>query len=359
MAVVLAAGALCAAACSSSSGGGSTPTVDSGKHESGKVDSGRRDSGKHDAGNADSSKLDSSSDVVELIDTSLPPRDANPYRWNDAASSCQPNPATGFTPVTVAPVKNPVCTTAQIAGLVTQCFDPITSTGSGCDTWTAVPENNDCLTGCPVISEIASTPALRSPPPAPAGPWGPLVEVVSQNSMVFLNIGGCVAAADPSAAGQGCASAINAQFECEYYVCAGNCPVPDSPDAKVVDGAENAFQGCIEAADSGPCSTYVQAANTCIAALPTSSPEEFCLDGSLMSGDPASFDPAFEQLIGEMCGGKPAPDAGAIDAGHKDASGASPADGSAHEAGPADASDAARSRDASDAARLLDALPKG
>ena len=192
-------------------------------------------------------------------------------------------------------------------------------------------ENHACLDGCPVISAIASAPALQNPPPAPTGPWGPLVEVVSHGSMTFVNIGGCVAAADPSAAGQACAGAINAQLECEYYVCAANCPIPETADASATNGAEQAFENGM------PPPTPVRARRTprprmpAFPALPADAPEQYCLDGSLLSQDSVSFDPAFEELIGDMCGGKPRPDGGPEDAGPKDASdGAAPADASLH-----------------------------
>jgi hypothetical protein len=258
-------------------------------------------------------RLDTGGDSFELIDTSMPPRDSNPYAYNEAAPSCQPAPPDRFEPTKVAPVKNPACTAAQVTGMVTQCFDPFTGTGSACSTWRADAANEACLAGCPVISMFAAAPALSNPPPPPKGPWGPLVEIVSDASIVFLNLGGCVAASDPSPAAQSCADAMNAQLECEYYVCAGNCPIPTSVDASTVQAAEGAFQNCTLAADSGPCMAYANAANACIAKLPAGGPAEFCLDGSLLSGDSVTFDPAFEKLVGDQCGGKPAPDAGPPD----------------------------------------------
>jgi hypothetical protein len=266
-------------------------------------------------GNAHSGPVDAGRDSLVLIDTAMPPRDANPYAWNEAAPSCQPNSPAAFAPVKVAPVKNAVCTTAQVTGMVTQCFDPMTGTSSAaCATWKAVAENQECMESCPVMSDYAKTAATTNPPPPPAGPWGPLIEVVSQSSILLLNLGGCVAAADPSAAAQSCADAMNAQLECEYYVCAANCPIPTTDDAMVAIDAEEAYQNCTLAADSGPCLGYANAANACIADLPGTTPAEFCLDASLLSGDPVTFDPAFEKLIGNQCGGKAATDAGPPDA---------------------------------------------
>ena len=152
LALAIAGVAWVGAACSSSSGGSPERGADSGKP----------DSRASDAGSL--RKLDSSSDAVEILDTSLPPRDASTYAWNDAAPSCQPSSPAGFAPVAVAAVKNHACTTAQVAGVVTQCFDPSTATGSTCATWSAVVENHACLDGCPVISAIASAPRSRTRP---------------------------------------------------------------------------------------------------------------------------------------------------------------------------------------------------
>jgi len=85
-------------------------------------------------------------------------------------------------------------------------------------------------------------------------------------------------------------------------------------DASATEDAEIAFENCMLTADSGPCGAEATAANECVAALPSGGPAEFCLDGSLLSGDSVSFDPAFESLIGDQCGGKPAPDGGGGDA---------------------------------------------
>jgi hypothetical protein len=263
---------------------------------------------------ADSGKLDTSRDSTEFIDTSMPPRDANVYAWNDAAPPCQPASAAGFSPVMVAPVMNPVCTAAEVAGLVTQCFDPVTATTAGCAAWRAVAENMACLADCPVTSSYAAAPAVHNPPPPPKGPWGPLVRITSESSITFLNLGGCVAAADPSSAAQSCANALNAQFECEYYACAANCPIPVTADASVTEDADGAFENCMLAADSGPCRAYANAADACTGALRATSPAEFCLDGSLLSADSASFDPSFEKLIGDQCGGKTSPEGGSSDA---------------------------------------------
>jgi hypothetical protein len=266
------------------------------------------------ASGADSGPTMAAKDATQTIDTVMPPRDANPYAYNEAAPPCQPASPAAFSPTAVSPVRNPICTEAQIAGLVTACFDPLLATDAACATWRAVAANENCLEDCPVISAFAASPALHNPPPPPEGPWGPLVEVESQSGIVLLNYGGCVAAADPSSAAQSCAAALNAELECEYYVCAANCPIPFDADAAVESAAQEAYNDCMLSADSGPCRAYASAAEACTAALPATSPATFCVDGSLASNNSASFDPAWEKFIGNQCGGKPGQDGGEPDA---------------------------------------------
>ena len=246
--------------------------------------------------------------------------DGNVYAWNDAAGICQPSPTGAFTPVKITPLVNHVCTDAQITGLVTQCFDPSLPDNTACQAWKAVPENEACLTSCPIATNIAPMPATTNPPPTPMSPWGPLVKIENPGSLELFDLGTCVAMADPSPAGQSCGDALNAQLECEYYACAANCPIPtDTSDAGALRSAEYAYQNCTYAADSGPCASYVKAAIDCVAALPANAPELFCVDGTLLSGDPALFDPAAEKLLGAQCGGATPTDAGTSDAGPSDA----------------------------------------
>jgi hypothetical protein len=220
--------------------------------------------------------------------------------------------------VKIAPVVNPVCTDAQIVGYVTQCLDPSLPDATACTAWKAVPENKACIDACPVVSNVAASPVTGNPPPTPAGPWGPLVRISNPGAIDFWNLGGCVATADPSPAGQSCGDALNAQLECEYTACAASCPIPlNPPDASLTVAAQSAFIECVFAADSTVCSTYVAAVEQCVAALPSSAPELFCVDAQLLSGDPSTFDPAAEKLLTTQCGGASGPDGGpdASDAG--------------------------------------------
>ncbi len=229
--------------------------------------------------------------------------DGDVYAWNDAAGACQPASAAAFAPVKITPVVNPICTDAQIAGMVSQCFDPSLPDKTACTAWKAIPENANCLGSCPVASDIA------------ASSWGPLVKITTPGTIEFWNFGGCVATMDPSPAAQACGDALDAQLECEAYACATNCPIPttQTADAGAIISAEEAFINCTYAADSGPCASWVKAVTDCVAALPATSPARFCVDGTLLSGDPTSFDPAAEKLFGAQCGGAPPSDAGTSD----------------------------------------------
>jgi hypothetical protein len=241
--------------------------------------------------------------------------DGGVYAWNDAAPACQPESTASFAPVKIAPAVNPVCSPSQIIGLVTQCFDPSLPDNTACTAWRADPSNAACFTSCPVVSNIAPTPVTGNPPPTPVGPWGPLLKITNPGVLEFFDLGTCVATADPSPAGQACADAIEAQFQCEYFACAGNCPIPtDTTDPSALVAAEEAYESCTSASESGPCASYVNAVTTCVAALPANAPEMFCVDGTMLSGDPASFDPAAEKLFTAQCGGAPESDAGVTDA---------------------------------------------
>ena len=224
--------------------------------------------------------------------------DGNVYTWNDAASACQPLSTDTFVPVKIAPAVDAACTDAQIVGLVTQCFDPSLPDNTACTAWRADPSNLACLNSCPIVSNIAASPTTGNPPPPPVGPWGPLVKITNPGILEFIDLGTCVATADPSPTGQVCADALNSQLECEYFACAGNCPIPsDTSDASALVSAEEAYRSCTLAADTGPCASYVSAVTTCVSALPANAPELFCVDGTLLSGDPTTFDPAAEKIL--------------------------------------------------------------
>lgn len=229
--------------------------------------------------------------------------DGNVYEWNDAAGPCQPAATAGFMPMHITPVVNPVCTDAQIQGVVTSCYDPSLPDNTACTAWKAIPANQACLDACPFVSDVTAT------------SWGPLVRIRNPGTFELFDIGACIAMADPSAKGLACADALNAQLECEAFACTGGCPIPTADsgaDSGAIQNAEIAFQSCTFAADSGPCAAYVTAVNECVPTVAAAA--TFCVDGTLLSGDPMTFDPAIEKLFGAQCGGAPTPEGGMADA---------------------------------------------
>ena len=220
--------------------------------------------------------------------------DGNVYAMNDAAPACQPASMAGFTPTSVTPLVNPVCTNAQITGLVTQCFDPSLPDNTACAAWKADPANEACITTCPTATDVS------------AMSWGPLVRISNPGVIEFFDLGACVALFDPSPAGQACATALFGELQCEHAACSSSCPIPAADagvDASTLQSTEIAYQDCTFAADSTVCASYVDAAAQCASTIAPGA--LFCVNGSLESGDPSSFDPAAEKLLGAQCGGAP------------------------------------------------------
>ena len=211
--------------------------------------------------------------------------DGNLYAPNDAAPACQPVSTAGFSPAKITPLVNPVCTNAQVVGLVTQCFDPSLPDRTACTAWKADPNNEACLTTCPVATDIG------------ASSWGPLVKTSNPGVIEFFDLGACVALMDPSPAGQACATALEGEMQCEHAACAPSCPLP----ATTTQAAIDAYQNCMFAADSSECASYVATAAKCASTIAPGA--LFCVDGSLQSGDPTSFDSAAEKLLTAQCGG--------------------------------------------------------
>lgn len=122
------------------------------------------------------------------------------------------------------------------------------------------------------------------------------------------NEGGCVMAADKSAAGQACGKAIMGLNACEFAVCLPICGVTGPSD----DAGFNAFFNCTAATEmaGGACATYeTQVQTTCGAEVNDSGtgPLDKCdalidtnddIDGSAPASATTQAD-----LIGLMCGG--------------------------------------------------------
>ena len=109
--------------------------------------------------------------------------------------------------------------------------------------------NTDTVTGANVDTASAA--------------WGGIIFIEDHGSgqFGFYNLGGCVAALDPSTAGQKCATDLEANIECLVTAC-NACSVPTTADdAELTD-----YDACEGAAEPGACSAYEAAATTDCAA---------------------------------------------------------------------------------------------
>src|SRR5215472_19049032 len=127
-----------------------------------------------------------------------------------------------------------VCSDAQLTNLLADCFQS-NSTRATCSVWLDDPNNLPCFN------------CWRGPVTSPM--WAPFVYANSPGETDYINIGGCVALADPSALS--CGQAIQAELECELAGCLTACPVPSpqAQDAGTADAAADA--GAVEAGSGG------------------------------------------------------------------------------------------------------------
>jgi hypothetical protein len=222
---------------------------------------------------------------------------------------CPPVDAASFAP-TWHPPAGPnlgACTDAQLSALIPACFET-TSTTTTCGAWLYDPTNSTCL-ACWQGSVGAAT-------------WAPFVHVDNPGEADYVNIGGCVALADPPEIA--CAHSIQAQLECEMASCLTHCAVPD-PDAGAAAHASalTVLQSCYDYVDRTECESYVAAVSECAAPLEVDGgPVGFCFSANGNNSD-------LLRLFTLACGG---------DAGVPPDGGEASSDGGAD--GPEDAPDA-------------------
>jgi hypothetical protein len=221
--------------------------------------------------------------------------DAGVPEDSPADAPCQPGTATGFVPKAVTAMQQKACSDAQITAFIGECYSSA-ATQQTCMTWLASPANFICRVNC-LITEYAGTPVTPgiTPPPAPVSPWGPIVAVVNRGETDWLDIGACVAIADPS---QGaCSTAYTNAFECEYYSCAADpaCSVPTDPAESDTAAHVQALRDCFAAADKGPCATYANAIGGACATA-DAGPGAFCFGA-------ASDNTALTKMVTQQCGG--------------------------------------------------------
>jgi hypothetical protein len=190
---------------------------------------------------------------MEAAAACVPVTDASPVPSQGAAgcqsagdgSTCWPQDTTGFSPNWVPPVGAHlgVCTAAQISDYYTACQGSASTTQT-CDTWKSA--NGNC-------SNCVTTPSTGSP-------YGALVDYVTiggtgNGGVVYINVGGCLAAAEPC--NKPCAAAELAEIQCYNAAC-----------SNTVCGDYDSYNACsVEAQSCTDCSDFVNAVNNCEAAL--------------------------------------------------------------------------------------------
>jgi hypothetical protein len=134
-------------------------------------------------------------------------------------------------PAYAAPAKASACSMAQLSSFLTACTGT-SGSQTACGAFQMATANKTCM-GC-MLPMTANTGGL----------------LVDSSGLPFgLNVGGCVALADPSN-GAGCAMALSALFQCEHAAC----------NSTACQGTDTS--ACQNAADMGACSSQLSAANT-------------------------------------------------------------------------------------------------
>ena len=185
--------------------------------------------------------------------TSVPP---NP--------ECSPHALVGFTATPDLP-PSPTCTATEETELGV-CFTNTSSTGTtACNEALLAPDGgpNACY-DCVIT-------------PSGATAWGALIGVdaptaigaTTTTELDMVNMGGCVAKEDPSAAGFACATALDELTECELAACLAYCAVASDTDQAGInalfgDGTA-ANPGCLADANTAVCFTYANVVNTACA----------------------------------------------------------------------------------------------
>jgi hypothetical protein len=221
------------------------------------------------------------------------------------SGACTPPATVMLTPVLHAQPPSADCTAAMVAQIISVCFTG-TST-SACNALLASSAAYmTCATGC-METDTLTTANVDTASAA----WGAIILVADQGNgdIGFINVGGCVAALDPSAAGQKCARDLEANTECLVTACSScNVPTTDPTDAEVND-----YTTCEEEAEpaalgSGPCGAYETAATAdCAAETADASPGPgapcFAASSTLNGGGTtqAELTQALTVLMGAIC----------------------------------------------------------
>jgi hypothetical protein len=163
----------------------------------------------------------------------------------DAPGLCAPVGALMFNPSYQKPIGPYAedCTEDQLEKLLTACFGS-DATNDACTKWLTNDDNQTCL-GCWAGS-------------AKASPWAPVIYSTNGGEAIFVNVGGCIALADPLELQ--CAQATEFLLECQMQACVAYCPIPTTGSTKAAD---DALETCFTDAAKGACSMYADQAGTC------------------------------------------------------------------------------------------------
>jgi hypothetical protein len=241
----------------------------------------------------------------------------SPFEGGDAPGSCEPGSLTGFTPaVNPSAVSTGMCTSAQIASIVENCFPGANpdAASSACTDLLADAATKQCYTGCVATDWTAAASGVTYT----TTPWGGLLYLLNPGETDLIDVGACYANAAPGdAVVQTCAKDIEEWEECGLQACASNCPVPMETgecDATCM-AAQTAFFACETAANSGGCKTYYDAINTDCAAVTADSGPIFDCNSAVSalqstSATPAQIGTALNQYLDIICVAGGIPEAG-------------------------------------------------
>jgi hypothetical protein len=235
------------------------------------------------------------------------------------SAACTPPSTLTVTPVLHDPGAASMCTAELVSTLITACFDPNTATVATCTSARgASTAAMACLTGC-MLTDLDPTMAKSA-----TSEWGGVLNLDMQGGLGFYNLGGCIAALDSSAAGQKCATDVEANVECLTIAC-GEC----SDSAKALTDAQlQDFSACQAAAEpstgTGPCTPYSMAVNTdCTSEIKDTSPGPgiACfealnvIESETTSTPVAQSFAAFKVLFGSICAPSLLTSDGGVDGG--------------------------------------------
>jgi hypothetical protein len=245
------------------------------------------------------------SDSVVMKDTGGM-KDSGPETLPDVSSGDTSTGGCTAATVTVTPTlhQDPPssdCTPAIVDQILYTCFNASPDASmSACMSLIAMPAYSTCL-GC--MQDESVTPAMDQ---TASATWGAIIFLsASMGNVGFYNLGGCVAALDPSSAGQACATALEANVECLLSSCS-SCSF-SSLDAGIAD-----FEACEGEAEpmtgTGPCTATGMAITTACASETKDSgagPGQACFQAVETLETMGSTDPeilaALKVLFGSIC----------------------------------------------------------